>query len=332
MINVVILGCGAITDWRHGPECRDSDKVNLVGFWNRTYETAKKFAEKFGGRAYESYDEVLADKGVDAIIVTTNNATHMDMTVRALESGKHVLCEKPLAVTAEEAEKMIEASRKTGKLLLTAFNQRLDPAHVALKKVIDDKTLGRVLSFETSFVTAGPEGWSANKTPSTWFFNKDSAGMGAVGDLGVHKADLMSYLLGERFRSVYAAVRTLDKKGPDGEPIQIEDNGYAILESESGITGSLHASWVCYGRGGSQTVIHFENGTAVTDGAKLTLYHRDGKFTEVEITDKARVLCDVLAESVEKGVPEISGEDGLWALKTAVAAIKSSATSSKIDI
>ncbi len=332
MLNVVILGCGSITKWRHAPECKASEKINLLGFWNRTYETAVKFAKEYGGKAYRSYDEVLADSAVDAIIVTTNNATHADMTVRALESGKHVLCEKPLAVSVEEAEKMIEASKKAKKLLLTAFNQRLDPAHVALKRVIEEKTLGRVLSFETSFTTAGPEGWSADGTLNTWFLNKESAGMGAVGDLGVHKADLMRYLLGENFSGVYAAARTLDKKGADGKPIQLEDNGYAILESKSGITGTLHASWICYGCGGSQTVIHFERGSAITNGTELSLCHRDGRVEKIEIAEKGRVLCDVLAESVERGVPEISGEDGLMALKIAAACLSSSEGKKRIQI
>lgn len=242
MVNIVIIGCGSITVHRHAPECFKAENINLLGVYNRHIERAKEVAEKFQCKVYETYEDVLNDEAVDAVIICVNNGLHCEMTVQALQHKKHVLCEKPIAVTMEEAKKMIETAKKEGRYLMIAHNQRLYPSNQKLKEILETKELGRIISFKTAFGHRGPELWSVEKSNKTWFLNKKEAGLGVLGDLGVHKADLMRWLLGEEVKYVTSMLGTLDKKDAEGNPIGMEDNAFAILETEGGIMGTLEAS------------------------------------------------------------------------------------------
>lgn len=336
MINLAIIGCGAITIHRHAPECQASENINLTGVFDVNLERAEEVAAKFQCKAYKTYEEVLNDETVDGVIICVSNKFHRDMTVQALQHKKHVLCEKPMAVTVDEAKEMVATAKKEGRFLMIAHNQRLMPVNQKLKELLATKDLGRIISFRTQFTHAGPEKWSVEKTNKTWFLNKKEAGLGALGDIGIHKADLIRWLLGEEVKYVTSVLGALDKKDAEGNPIAMEDNAFAILETEGGIVGTLEASWTHYGKGTSQTIIYCENGILeALSEKKITLYYKD-RSKQVEVFDVelgASKVADTFAGCIEQNrEPEISGEEGMKALQIVLACVDSSEKHARVEI
>src|SRR5205814_2538043 len=184
-----------------------------------------------GAKAYTDYKEMLKSSAVDAVVVAGPNSLHAVQSIEALCAGKHVLCEKPMATTRDDAKAMLDAAKKNKKFLMIGLNQRLMPPHVKAKKILQSGALGNVLAFRTAFKHPGPEGWSVDAGKS-WFFKKAQAFMGVAGDLGVHKADLMRWLLGQEFSEVGGFVTTLDKRDAEGNLVDLDDNAYLTLKTE----------------------------------------------------------------------------------------------------
>ena len=137
----------------------------------------------------------------------------------------------------EGARKIIEAGRKAGKILMIGHDQRLAPGHRKAKEILESGELGRVITFQTAFGHKGPEYWSENKTPATWFFDRNRSVFGASGDLGIHKIDLIRYLLGDEIEEVSSFPGTLDKKLANGELIPVNDNMICLLRTKRGPWG-----------------------------------------------------------------------------------------------
>ncbi|OZT76407.1 Gfo/Idh/MocA family protein [Salinicoccus roseus] len=254
MINVGIIGCGSIGVKRHIAEYEENENVKLVAFCDPVIERAEAQQKIYGGASYKSYKDLLMDSNVDAVSVCTPNYMHAEISIAALEAGKHVLCEKPMGVAMDEMDRMIEAERKSGKQLMVGHNQRLIKEHQVARDYINEGRLGKIYSFRTAFGHPGPEGWSVDGKDS-WFFKKEEAVMGAMGDLGVHKADLMRYLLGEEVLDVGSFISKEAKEFSD-----VDDNAVCILRTESNIVGTLQASWSFYGEEDNSTVIYGEKG------------------------------------------------------------------------
>lgn len=158
--------------------------------------------------------------------------TNTKASIKALQCGKAVLCEKPMAITLEECEAMVEASVKANKPLMIAQNQRLTKAHQMARQMVTEGRIGRVVSFRTTFGHGGPETWSINPGKGTWFFDKQKAAMGAMADLGIHKTDLIQYLLGQNVVKVKAVLTTLDKTDATGNLISVDDKAICIYTME----------------------------------------------------------------------------------------------------
>lgn len=253
MIKVGVIGCGSIATHRHIPEYLNHEDVEVVAFCDIEKKRSDECASLFGGASYQHYEDLLKDETIDAVSICTPNYLHAKMSVDALNAGKHVLCEKPMATSLEEAQAMIDASNQNNKLLMIGQNQRFTEAHMEAKVSIEKGLLGKIYSFKTSFGHGGPEGWSVDGANS-WFFDKERAFIGAMGDLGVHKVDLMHYLLGETFTHVSAMIETSAKVAT------VDDNAVLILKTKSGIIGTLSASWVYNGEEDNSTIIYGEKG------------------------------------------------------------------------
>ncbi len=256
-LRIGVIGCGAISVRRHLPEYAANPKVEIAALYNRTRAKAEELQKTYGGVVCGSVEE-LVSMDLDAVSVCSANASHANDSILALKAGKHVLCEKPMDVTIEKCTAMVEAARKYKKMLMIAQNQRFSQAHEKARDLIRRGTIGKVLSFETNFGHAGPERWTG--TDDTWFFRKTTSGMGALADLGIHKTDLIHYLIGEPVTQVYAHLDTLDKRYPDGSLIDVEDNAWCIYRTGSGITGTMHVSWTNYGQDNNSTIIRGTKG------------------------------------------------------------------------
>lgn len=292
MLKIGIIGCGKIARVRHIPEYAENPNCELVAFYNRTFDIAQLCEKKYGGKAYDSIEELL-NTDVDAVSVCVPNKYHAAVTIQALRAGKHVLCEKPMATSLDDCLEMVKVAKESGKVLMIGQNQRLAKAHVKAREIIQSGELGEVIAFQTNFCHPGPEGWTGKK--DSWFYDKKVASFGVMADLGVHKTDVIHYLTGQRIIKTFAELATLNKKYPDGTPISVDDNAIAIYTLENGAIGTMHVSWTNYGKENNSTKIYME-------GGKIRCYDDDKYSLIVEKADGTIInyILDMLTSNKEQ--------------------------------
>jgi predicted dehydrogenase len=227
-----------------------------------TDEIAADAAARFGFESSTSdWRRVVEDPDIDVIDIATPNHLHAEIAIAAAAAGKHILCEKPLARTGEEARGMYEAVRGTDLVNMVAFNYRRTPAVALARKYIDEGALGRILNFRGTYL----QDWSADpNSPLSWRFQKKIAGSGALGDIGTHVIDLARYLVGDiasvsSILSTYIPERPLQEggadslgvsrgsDGPRGE-VDVDDEVMTMLRFTGGAVGSLEATRNAHGR------------------------------------------------------------------------------------
>ncbi|QWT18063.1 Gfo/Idh/MocA family oxidoreductase [Collinsella sp. zg1085] len=290
MIGIGIIGCGKIAQVRHIPEYAAHPNVKIVALFDLNSERATELAALYGAKACKTIDELLSLTDIDAVSICTANIAHAKHTIAALQAGKHVLCEKPMASTAVECEAMVAAAQAATKQLMIDQNQRLTQAHQKAKELILTGAIGEVLSFRTCFAHGGPETWSVDPGTGSWFFDKSQAAMGALGDLGVHKIDLIQYILDDEITSVCARLATLDKRYSNGELVQVDDNALCLMQTAKGALGSLTASWTNYGSEQNATTIFGTKGI-------LKIYENPAYSIVLEMADGTRTLMEL--ESIQ---------------------------------
>ncbi|MEH7359798.1 Gfo/Idh/MocA family protein [Priestia megaterium] len=332
-VKIGVIGCGSIAQHRHLPEYKMNEQVELVAVCDINTERANSVAQQYGVKAYTNYEELLASGTVEAVSVCTPNYLHAPISVAALNSGVHVLCEKPMATSEEEAKAMIEAAKTNGKKLMIGHNQRFVASHQKARELIEKGEIGKIYSFRTTFGHGGPEGWSVDGKES-WFFKKDEAFIGAMGDLGVHKTDMLRYILNEEIVEVGAFVESNAK-----DFANVDDNAVCVLKTESGIIGTLAASWAYNGKEDNSTIVYGEKGILRLEDDptySLVAQYATGEVVNYELgkiqsndeggQSNSHVIeqfVDAVAEDKESPVP---GEEGLKSLAVILAALKSSQT------
>lgn len=259
MIKVGVIGCGKIAQVRHLPEYKTNPSAEILGVYDLNEERAADIAEKYHTKAYPSYEAMLKDEEIDAVSICTANFSHCEIAVKAMEAGKHVLCEKPMAITYEECKQMVETAKRTGRFLMVGHNQRLTKTHKKARELVENGEIGEIITFKSNFGHSGPENWAVDKK-NVWFFDKKSAAFGAMADLGIHKTDLIQFLTGERIKDVLSVTATLDKKDQNGKAIGVDDNAICIYTLESGAVGTMTASWSYYGKEDNSTVLYGTKG------------------------------------------------------------------------
>ncbi len=325
MLKVGICGCGSISEFRHIPEYADRPDVVLAGYFDTARERAEKSAQRYGGKVYDTAQALLLDPAIDAVSICSSNKYHYEQVMAALKAGKHVLCEKPMATDTKKAAEMNTAAEKAGKKLMIAENFRVAPAHLKAKKLVEAGEIGNIQTFRAVFGHRGPEFWSAEKK-DTWFFKKDQCFVGCTGDLGIHKIELLRWLLGSEVKRLAARIATLEKKDGDGNPIGVEDNAVTLLEFDSGIFGTLAASWTYQGDEDHSTVLYGSEGTmkiydhpqfpiTVTrsDGEKS--YYETGRIPTNDAQFKTGIIDAFVDCVINDTPPLVSGRDGMEDLR-----------------
>ena len=336
MLKVGIIGCGSIAKQRHGYEYFHNADVQIRGFYDLIAARAQALADLYGGSVYADVDAMLADPEIDAVSVCMANAFHAEISIKALKAGKHVLCEKPMAVTMEQCQAMVDAARESGKRLMIGHNQRLAPAHRKAKELLTSGALGRVITFQSTFGHKGPEMWSMDKSANTWFFKKASASFGSMADLGIHKIDLMRYLIGSEITSVYSTMKVLDKKFPDGTPIEVDDNSVEILNFADGAMGTVTTSWTHYGEECNASVLYCEKGimklyadpryslkVVNADGTRV-LYALDRLQTNDDAQQASSGVIDEFVSAIEENRPSVlDAADVIRSMRAVFACLRS---------
>ena len=342
MIKIGLIGCGKIAQHRHIPEYAANPNVQLVGYYDINQKRAAEVAKKFGGQAYESLEALLA-ADIDAVSVCTPNYVHAAQTIAALKAGKHVLCEKPMAGSVQDCEAMLKAARDAGRYLMLGHNQRLAKAHVKARELIESGLIGDIVTFRTTFFHGGPENWSIDPGPNTWFFDKSRALMGVMADLGIHKTDLVHYLTGQTIVETTAQLSTIDKKYADGRLIDVDDNAICIFRLSGGAVGTMAISWTSYGAEDNSTVLYGTRGImrlyddptysimVTTRERENVLYQMDGIQTNERQT-KSGVIDLFVNCIVENQEPEITGKSVLKSMRVVYASIELSKTGRAVKV
>ena len=222
----------------------------LVGIAGRDEQAVAEAARRYGYEGYYTDWRAMLDS--DDIQLFDNggpNDTHAEPCIVAAERGKHILCEKPLARTADEAQSMLEAVQKAGVKNMVAFNYRFVPAIRQIRKLVDSGLLGQIYHFRAVYL----QEWvmAHYNLPMIWRLQKSAAGSGALGDLGAHIIDLARYLVGE-VTSVSGMTRTFIDERPWGDgtmgKVDVDDAFTALLEFDNGALGTVEASRFAAGR------------------------------------------------------------------------------------
>jgi predicted dehydrogenase len=257
-IKVGFIGCGGIAGQKHFPGMKQEQGVEMTAFCDIVRERAEKGAKEYGApgaKVYTDYRELLEDKTLDAVHVLTPNVSHSEITVAALEAGKHVLCEKPMAATTADAQKMLDARDRSGKLLTIGYQYRHNHENAIAKKVVDDGWLGDIYYAEACYIR--------RRGVPTWgvFMDKAQQGGGPLIDIGTHALDLTLFLM-NNYEVDHVAGTSFEKLGrlltPDvqgqnnwrGAPdpwnnntYDVEDFAVGYIKMKNGAVIHLKASW-----------------------------------------------------------------------------------------
>jgi len=223
----------------------------LIAMAGRNEQAVALAAQRFGyAKYYTDWRDMMADDEVQLFDNGGPNNAHAEPSIAAAQAGKHILCEKPLARTAEEAKTMLDAVQKAGIKHMVAFNYRFVPAVRQIRKLIDAGALGRIYHFRAVYL----QEWIMPhyNTPMIWRLQKSEAGSGALGDLGAHIIDLGRYLVGD-VKSVSAMAKTYIEERPkaDGSGmgrVDVDDAFVAAVEFQNGAIGTLEATRFAAGR------------------------------------------------------------------------------------
>ena len=233
VLRIGLVGVGAAAQINHIPAWKRIEGVELVALCDRDPEKAARVAQKFQiPRVHNRVDDLLTDPEIDAIDICTPNYLHAPIGTAALEAEKHVLCERPLARSAQEAEAMQKAAKKADRVLMCCVQHRFRPDAQLLKKFVDKGDLGSVFFAKAGWLRQRAE-WDSDE----WRAQKRESGGGVVLDLGFQMLDLSLWVLdGPKVQAVTASVHRT-KKG------EVEDSATAFFRLESGATLTLELTW-----------------------------------------------------------------------------------------
>ncbi|WP_440953893.1 UDP-N-acetylglucosamine 3-dehydrogenase [Methanosarcina sp. Mfa9] len=301
MIRVGVIGTGAMGQ-NHVRIYSEMEGVELAGISDVDFERVDAMAAQFDTKPFTDYKEMFAE-GLDAVSVVVPTKLHKQVVLDALEAGLHVLVEKPIADSIENADLMIEAAEKAGKILMVGHIERFNPAVIKLKEIMESGVLGKVVSISTRRV--GP-------------YNPRIRDVGVILDIGVHDIDIISYLYGKRVNHVYSVA------GADIH--SFEDHASIILRLDHEFAGVVETNWLTPHKVRRLTAIGV-NGVAYLDYIDQTVeIHDNGWIRQAKVVESEPLKNELehFIECASTGkAPKTCGEDGKHALEVAMAAIRS---------
>ncbi len=247
---VGIIGCGGIANGKHMPALAKLPNVAMVAFCDIIEERATKAAAKFGNEdalVFTDYKELVALADLDVIHVCTPNKSHAPISIAALKAGKHVMCEKPMAKTSQEAKAMLEAARLSGKKLTIGYQNRYRNDSLYLKQIVSDGELGDIYYAKAHAIR--------RRAVPTWgvFLNEEEQGGGPLIDIGTHALDLTlwqmdnyepDFVVGKVYRKLADTKNAANAWGPwDPAEFTVEDSAFGFITMKNGATIVLESSW-----------------------------------------------------------------------------------------
>ncbi len=284
-LRVGIIGCGGIANGKHMPSLKEIPEVEMVAFCDILEERAEKAAKEYGiegAKTYTDYKELLKDESIDVVHVLTPNREHADITVDSLYAGKHVMCEKPMAKTAADAQRMVDAAKATGKKLTIGYQHRHKPQALYAKDYIETGALGEIYYANCYAIRRrGTPNWGV-------FLNEEEQGGGPIIDIATHSLDLTLYLMNNYEPKVVLGKTHKKIEHPEAGNIwgdngvsttPLEEAACAMIVMKNGATIMLETSWALntadpIGEGscnlcGSKAGLHIKGGDLVINKVEL---------------------------------------------------------------
>ncbi len=341
-IKVALLGAGFISDIHMESYHRFVPEAEVVAVYTRSADKAKAFADKHNIPAwFDDLDTLIKNSGCDVVDICLPNFLHYEATLKAAAAGKHIIIEKPLAVTLEEADEMIDACNKAHVKLMYAEELCFAPKYERVRQMVQQGAVGEVYMLKQAEKHSGPH--------SDWFYDVNLSGGGVLMDMGCHAIEWFRWMTGNApIKSVYATMSTVLHK----ERTKGEDNSVMIIEFENGVTAVAENSWAKHGGMDDKSEVYGTGGVVYADlfmGNAAVSYSQKGYDYAMEKADTTIGWSFTVFEEVfNQGYPHelrhfidcilndkqplVTGEDGRAVLEVIYAAYASAAEGKKIEL
>lgn len=337
---VAVLGAGFISDIHLESYHRFVPEAEIVGVYARNIVKAKTFAEKHHiPQWYDNMDALINESGCEVVDICLPNYLHAEVALKSAAAGKHIIIEKPIAMTLEEADRMIAACKKAGVKLMYAEELCFAPKYERVRQLVKEGAVGKIYMLKQGEKHSGPH--------SDWFYDINLAGGGVLMDMGCHAIAWFRWMLNNaKATSVYASMDTVLHKGRT----KGEDNSVVIVEFENGVTAVAENSWAKQGGMDDRAEVYGLGGVVYADlfmGNSAVTYSKEGYGYAMEKADTtAGWSFTVFEEAFNQGYPHelrhfiecvqqnkeplVKGEDGRAVLEIIYAAYASAAQGKKI--
>ncbi|HEX5653230.1 MAG TPA: Gfo/Idh/MocA family oxidoreductase [Chitinophagaceae bacterium] len=339
---IAVLGAGFISDIHLESYHRFVPEAEVVALYARDAKRARTFAAKHGiGQWFTDIEEAITKSGCEVVDICLPNFLHAEAVMKAAAAGKHIIIEKPLAITLEEADAMIEACKQAGVKLMYAEELCFAPKYERVRQMVKEGAIGDIYLLKQSEKHSGPH--------ADWFYDIKQAGGGVLMDMGCHGIAWIRWMLNNaKASSVMASMSTVLHKNRTGA----EDNSIVIIEFENGVTGLVENSWAKHGGMDDRSEVHGTGGVAYADlfmGNSAITYSKSGYGYAMEKADTTIGWSfTVFEEAFNQGYPQelkhfiecvqqnqqplVTGEDGRAVLEIIYAAYASAGLGKKIQL
>lgn len=339
---VAVFGAGFIANIHLESYTRFVHDAEVVAIFGRTKERAQSLAEQYGvPGVYDDMDQLLRECEVDVVDICVPNYMHYTVCMKAAEYGKHVICEKPLAMNLEQADEMIRACESKGLKLMYAEELCFAPKYERVRQLVEQGAVGDVYMMKQGEKHDGPH--------SQWFYAKETAGGGVMMDMGCHALAWFRWMNhGVKVKSIYADMKTVFHK----EITDCDDNTVAIVEFENGVTCIAETSWAKPGGMDDRIEVYGNKGVVYSDlfrGNSSLTYSVDGYGYAAEKAGSTKGWTfTIFEEAFNQGYPQelqyfincvrndlepcVTGKDGREVLEMTYAAYQSAKTGAKVTL
>lgn len=276
-INFAIVGCGVISKFHIGAINAIED-ARLIGVYDSVFEFAKKTAAECGTKAYATYEELLADEAVDAVCICTPSGLHASLATQAVQAKKHVLIEKPIALTLTDSDRISQSARLNHVKVGVVSQLRFSPAIKHVKKALDDGILGRIVCADLYMKYYRSQHYYDT---NQWRGTITMDGGGALMNQGIHGIDLLRYIMGP-LKSITALSGTLVRD------IEVEDTLSAIVEYKNGAFGVIQATTSVYPGFPRRIEINGEYGCIILEEDRIAKWEIEGSPSYEYYEDKEK--------------------------------------------
>jgi myo-inositol 2-dehydrogenase/D-chiro-inositol 1-dehydrogenase len=342
-VKVALCGAGVIADIHMESYARFVPDAEVAAIYSRDAGRAAAFANRHGiARSYADLDRMLAEAECDVVDICLPNFLHAQVAIAAARRGKHVIVEKPLAVTLEQADAMIAACRESGTYLMYAEELCFAPKYERVRRLIEEGAIGSIYMLKQGEKHSGPH--------SGWFWDVDRSGGGVLMDMGCHAVGWFRWMLGRRpeIKSVYATLSTVLHK----ERTRGEDNSLMVIEFADGVIGVAENSWAKLGGMDDRIEVYGTEGVTYADlftGNSALTYSENGYGYAMEKAGTTKGWTfTIFEEAFNQGYPQelhhfiecvktgakpwVTGEDGRAVLEVLYAAYESARAGRKVEL